>query len=150
MAKREKDNRMGDTKKYHLGYCFYTCFSVATHGHSPSLYYWFGVGEGTLQIHHLTSQFTPATPDILQALPPPSYQRSKEKKKILIVPTQWKISPHPSRPPPPNPRRSEQRDSRPPRSASSWPGNHQIEQDLDKWAWIHGMGLSSLMSRHSI
>jgi hypothetical protein len=34
-------------------------------------------------LHHLTSQFTPATPDILQALPPQSYQRSKEKKKSI-------------------------------------------------------------------
>jgi hypothetical protein len=24
-----------------------------------NLYYWFRVGEGTLQIHHLTSNFTP-------------------------------------------------------------------------------------------
>jgi hypothetical protein len=47
------------------------------------LYYWFGVGEATLQIHHLNSQFTPARPDILQALPPPSYKLFKEKEKEI-------------------------------------------------------------------
>jgi hypothetical protein len=36
------------------------------------LYYWFGVGEGTLQIHHLNSNFTPTRHGILLILPPPS------------------------------------------------------------------------------
>jgi hypothetical protein len=30
----------------------------------PNLYYWFRVGEGTLQIHHLNSQFTPVNKEL--------------------------------------------------------------------------------------
>jgi hypothetical protein len=44
------------------------------------LYYWFSVGEGTLPLHHLITNFTPARLDIIQPLPPPSYQPTLTKK----------------------------------------------------------------------
>jgi hypothetical protein len=40
--------------------------------HRVNFYYWFGVGEGTLQIHYLISEFTPMKIDMLQTLPPPN------------------------------------------------------------------------------
>jgi hypothetical protein len=39
-----------------------------------NLYYWFLVGEATLPLHHLISDFAPTRPGILQPLPPQSYE----------------------------------------------------------------------------
>jgi hypothetical protein len=43
------------------------------------LYYWFRVGEATFALHHLISNFILARPDILQTLPPLSYQPFDKK-----------------------------------------------------------------------
>jgi hypothetical protein len=39
-----------------VGHLFFQCITWLL-----NLYYWFGVGEGTFQIHHLNFQFTPGT-----------------------------------------------------------------------------------------
>jgi hypothetical protein len=49
------------------------------------LYYWFGVGEGTLEIHHLSSNFAPAKPKILQTLPPPSQPNEKIRTLLYLA-----------------------------------------------------------------
>jgi hypothetical protein len=52
------------------------------------LYYWFSVGKATLPLHHLIFDFSPATPDKLRTVPPPSYKHTH--LFIFVFPTRQK------------------------------------------------------------
>jgi hypothetical protein len=53
---------------------FIGSIELKLHIYMGIFYYWFSVGEGTLPLHHLIAQNTPARSSTLQPMPPLGYQ----------------------------------------------------------------------------